>query len=118
MIDIADKLNNTAFGAIASGLSRINDTNQYAERAFNSLQTAQYTKKYNKNILNNMESYIYYNNNKGVPLEYTLRTSSSSVVPSGIVFGKNTAAYGTTKLSKDYLKTNKLKYRGSRYDKK
>lgn len=114
MIDIADKLNNMAFSAIASGLNRLNETNQYAERAFNSLQTAQYTKQYNNNILDNMESKIYSEN---VPLEYVLRTSSRSVLPAGIVFGKNTKAYGTTEQSKAYLKTNKLKYRGSRYGK-
>lgn len=115
MIDIADKLNNTAFSAIASGLNKLNQTNQYAGMALNSLQAAQYTKQYNNDILNNMESNIYYNT-EDVPLEHTLRTSSSSVVPSGIVFGKNTA-YGTTEQSKAYLKTNKLKYRGSRYGK-
>lgn len=114
MIDIADKLNNMAFSGIASGLNKLNQTNQYAERAFNSLQAVQYTKQYNNNILNNMESNIYY---KDVPLKHTLRTSSSSVVPAGIVFGENTA-YGTTKQSEYYLKTNKLKYRGSRYGKK
>lgn len=116
MIDIADKLNNTAFSAIASGLNKLNQTNQYAGMALSSLQAAQYTKQYNNDILNNMESNIY-NTMEDVPLEHTLRTSSQSVVPSGIVFGKNTPAYGTTKQSKAYLKTNKLKYRGSRYGK-
>lgn len=116
MIDIADKLNNMAFSGIASGLNKINQSNQYtgmvlnyAGRALDSLEAAQNTKQYNNDILNNMESNIYY---KDVPLEHTLKSS----VPSGIVFGKNTA-YGTTEQSKAYLKNNKLKYRGSRYGK-
>lgn len=111
MIDIADKVNNIASSAIAFGLNKINQTNQYAGMALNSLQAAQYTKQYNNDIINNMESNIYYNTN--VPSKHTLKSS----VPFGILFGKNTA-YGNTKQSKSYLKTNNLKYRGSIYGKK